>query len=118
VTMKPNRPHARRQERILSFTLVTHPASGVLRERFASAILTCDRSELRQILCEIAKISATSDSTDKFFRMMADVLIRTARCHPAASRKKLRNLPGEIEVKPGPNSVRHCHPVSMVEPVP
>jgi len=85
VTMKPNPTHSRGRERILSFPLVTHPASGVLRERFASAILTCDRSELRQILCEIAKISATSDSTDKFFRMMADVLIRTARCHRAAS---------------------------------
>ncbi len=44
-------------ERVISYPVGTHPASKALREKFASAILTGNSSELNQILCEVAKIS-------------------------------------------------------------
>jgi len=74
--------------------LGTHPASKALRERFASAILTGNKSELNQILCEVAKISDPSDSPEKFFGVMACLLIRTARhaIRECMAQEELRNL--------------------------
>ena len=78
--MKTPRPILTTQKKpVNSFRLVTDPATGALRERFASGIMTRNRGELRRILREIAKISALSESPDKFFRAMAEVLIQTAR---------------------------------------
>jgi diguanylate cyclase (GGDEF)-like protein len=77
--MKPKLSQSPNPEHLISFPLGTHPASEALRERFASAILTGDRSELDLILREVAKISPPSDSPG-FFRAMTGLLIRAARC--------------------------------------
>jgi diguanylate cyclase (GGDEF)-like protein len=74
--------------------LGTHPASKALREKFASAILTGNSNELNQILCEVARISDPSDSPEKFFGVMACLLIRTARnaIRQCMAQEELRNL--------------------------
>ena len=94
VKMKPKASLASQRNPVNSFSMVTQPATRALRNRFASAILSCDKSELRKILCEIAKISAPSDSPDKFFRVMADVMIRTAHYafRQRLTQEKFRNL--------------------------
>jgi diguanylate cyclase (GGDEF)-like protein len=94
VTMKPKPRQSPHWERVISYPLGTHPASKALRERFASAILAGNRSELNQILCEVAKISDPSDSPEKFFGVMACLLIRTARnaIQQCMAQEELRNL--------------------------
>ena len=66
--------------RVQASALGTHSASESVRERFAKAIFAGDRSELDQILGEIAKIFSPSDSPEEFLRVMASLLIRAARC--------------------------------------
>jgi diguanylate cyclase (GGDEF)-like protein len=66
--------------RVQASALGTHSASESVRERFAKAIFAGDRSELDQILREIAKIFSPSDSPEEFLRVMASLLIRAARC--------------------------------------
>jgi diguanylate cyclase (GGDEF)-like protein len=92
--MKPKPSPTLRQEPLNSFSLTTQEEWRALRKRFASAILSCDSRELRQIFCEIATVSAPSDAPDKFFRVMADALIRTARYarRQHMTQEKLRNL--------------------------
>ena len=94
MTMKPKPRQSPQWERVLSYPLGTHPASKALREKFASAILTGNSSELNQILCEVAKISDPSDSPEKFFGVMACLLIRTARnaIQQCMAQEELRNL--------------------------
>ena len=94
MTMKPKPRQSPQWERVLSYPLGTHPASKALREKFASAILTGNSSELNQILCEVARISDPSDSPEKFFGVMACLLIRTARnaIQQCMAQEELRNL--------------------------
>jgi hypothetical protein len=77
--MKPKPRRSPQREHVISHPLGTHPASKALSERFASAILTGKRRELNQILCEVAKISNPSDSPERYFGVMACLLVRTAR---------------------------------------
>jgi diguanylate cyclase (GGDEF)-like protein len=92
--MKPKPRPTTELDQVNSLPLGTPSASRALRKRFASAVLSCDSSELRHILCEISKISAPSDSPDKFFRDMANALIWTARYarRQRVTQEKLRNL--------------------------
>ena len=94
MTMKPKPRQSPQWERVISYPVGTHPASKALREKFASAILTGNSSELNQILCEVAKISDPSDSPEKFFGVMACLLIRTARnaIQQCLAKEELRNL--------------------------
>ena len=94
MTMKPKPRQSPQWERVLSYPLGTHPASEALREKFASAILAGNSSELNQILCEVARISDPSDSPEKFFGVMACLLIRTARnaIRQCMAQEELRNL--------------------------
>jgi diguanylate cyclase (GGDEF)-like protein len=71
----------------------THSAAGDVRERFSTAIIAGDRSELDRILREVAKISPPSDSPG-FFRAMSSLLIRAARCAVKQHmiQEELRNL--------------------------
>jgi diguanylate cyclase (GGDEF)-like protein len=71
------RSHARRVQPISQRN--PSPSESV-RERFARAIFAGDRSDLDQILLEIAKLSSPSDSPEEFLRLMASLLIRAARC--------------------------------------
>jgi diguanylate cyclase (GGDEF)-like protein len=78
--MKPKPTQIPQREDVMLFSLGgAHPESEALRQKFASAILTADRSELDRILREVAKISPPSDSPG-FFRAMSGLLIRAARC--------------------------------------
>jgi diguanylate cyclase (GGDEF)-like protein len=94
LTTKPKQRQSSQRERVISNPLGTHPASKALREKFASAILTGNKSELNQILCEVAKISDPSVSPEKFFGVMACLLIRTARqaIRQCMAQEELRNL--------------------------
>jgi diguanylate cyclase (GGDEF)-like protein len=80
--------------RVQPIALGTRSASESVRERFAKAIFAGDRSELDQILREIAKIFSPSDSPEEFLRLMASLLIRAARCAVKQHivREKLRDL--------------------------
>jgi len=91
--MKPKARQSPR-EHVIAYPLGTRPALEALRQRFARAILMGNRSQLNQILCEVAKISAPSDSPEKFFRVMAGLLIRTARyaIRQCRVQEELRNL--------------------------
>ncbi len=68
--MKPDPNHVHQRESIPPFPLVSHPTSRVLRERFARAILTCNRSELRQrvSLKESQNLAITDDLTGLYSR--------------------------------------------------
>jgi diguanylate cyclase (GGDEF)-like protein len=92
--MKPKLRQNLQRDHVISFPIGTHPASEALRERLASAILRGNKAELNQTLCEIAKISVPSDSPEEFFRAMAGLLIRTARCaiQQRVAQEELRNL--------------------------
>jgi diguanylate cyclase (GGDEF)-like protein len=96
MTMKP-KPKPRQSpqgDHVISFPLGTHPASEALRERLARAILRGNKDDLNQTLCELAKISVPSDSPEEFFRVMAGLLVRTARCaiQQRVVQEELRNL--------------------------
>jgi len=92
--MKPKQRQSSQRERVISYPLGTDPASKALRERFASATFAGNRSELNQILREVAKISDPSDSPEKFFGVMACLLIRTARhaIRQCMAQEELRSL--------------------------
>ena len=71
------RSHARRVQPI---SQGSPSLSDSVQERFARAIFAGDRSDLDQILLEIAKLSSPSDSPEEFLRLMASLLIHAARC--------------------------------------
>jgi hypothetical protein len=70
--MKHEPVRAPQRELVISFPRANPLAAETLRERFASTILTFNRSELREIFHEIVKTSDLSVSPDKFLRTMAD----------------------------------------------
>ena len=80
--------------RLQPLTVGAQSALESVQERFASAILAGNRSEIDQILHEIAKLSPPSDSPKEFFELITSLLIRAWR--PAVeqhlAQEELRNL--------------------------
>jgi diguanylate cyclase (GGDEF)-like protein len=94
VTVKFKPGQSPQRERVISDPLGAHSAFKAFRKRFAGAILTGNRRELNQILCEVADISNPSGSPEKFFGGMAGLLLRAARhaIRPCMAQEQLRNL--------------------------